>query len=261
MSQDRPVALITGASTGIGANFALQLAPLGYDLIICARRKEKLEELSARIIDSYGVEVELICLDLFTREGIETLEHRIDRCSRLEYLVNNAGFGTVGHFDQVELKKHLAMIDLHISVPVRLSYRAIPLMKQRGRGRIINVSSVGAFMPSSHGTIYNATKSFLNSFSTSLAMGLEKSGIKVQALCPGLTRTDFHFTDEFKGIRLHRSNNLIWMDPPEVVSCSIDKIENTRQIIVIPGVANKIIAGLLKNSLTGWFLARALYDK
>ncbi|GIV59641.1 MAG: hypothetical protein KatS3mg043_0730 [Rhodothermaceae bacterium] len=214
MAHDARTALITGASSGIGAGFARRLAERGYNLILVARRADRLAELAEELQTRHGIEAEGLPADLATDEGIRRVEARIVDCDTLDLLVNNAGFGTTGRFAEIDLAPQLAMIHVHVIAPVRLIRAALPGMMARGAGGIINVSSVSAFWPNAGSATYSATKAYLNAFSEALAHELRGTGVTVQALCPGFTRTEFHDTEDVHGLRPQPDPGLPLADDP-----------------------------------------------
>ncbi len=256
MAHDARTALITGASSGIGEGFARRLAERGYDLILVARRAERLAERAALLTTQYGVDVEVLPADLATDEGIRRVEARIIDCDTLDLLVNNAGFGTTGRFAEIDLGPQLAMIHVHVIAPVRLTRAALPGMLRRGAGGIVNVSSVAAFWPNPGSVTYSATKAYLNAFSEALAHELRGTGVTVQALCPGFTRTEFHDTATFTGFDRGVIPEALWMSVQEVVEASLRGLER-EQIIVIPRLIYRVLASLGRSSL-GAFLRRHL---
>jgi len=181
----RRVALISGASSGIGATFARKLAGAGFDLILIARRGDRLRELAGTL----GTNVTTLAADLTTEEGLRAAEEAIAKCPALEMLVNNAGFGTQGRFWKADVARQDAMHRLHILSTVRLTHAALNAMIERGRGAVINVSSVAAFGQNEGSVSYCATKAWMNSFTEGLDMELRGAGspVRVQALCPGYT--------------------------------------------------------------------------
>jgi short-subunit dehydrogenase len=208
----RPVALITGASSGIGAAYARKLAHFGFDLILVARRGERLESLARELPG----EISVVPADLTTDAGLELAESAIRKCERLAILVNNAGFGTLGRFWQTDLAGQETMHRLHITATLRLTRAALEGMTARGRGSIINVSSVAAFAPSEGGVSYCATKAWMNRFTEGLAIELKAAGspVHVQAVCPGFTVTEFH---DVLGIDRRKIPSWLWMLPDEIV--------------------------------------------
>ena len=236
---DKTIALVTGASAGIGAEFCRQLAPRCDVIIATGRREGPLLELAEEL--SGQVEVHTLVADLATREGqtraIETLRQK----GPVDYLVNNAGFGAIGGFASLELDPQQAMVSVHIDATLALCRAAIPFMQERGGGAIINVSSLGAFNPHAGAAVYGATKAFLNHFSEALQGELEGSGIRVQSLCPGYTRSDFHDRDTMGGFSKDAVPEAMWMESPAVVAESLAALEGDRAVVVA-GESNRGIA-------------------
>lgn len=233
-------ALITGASSGIGAEFARRFAAQGYDLIITGRRREHLERVAEEIRTRHGSRVTIALGDLAEPAHLKELEELIRGSGDIEVLVNNAGRGLKKHFtdDDTPYESDL-LIDLHLRASLHLMHAAIPGMSARKHGTIINVSSIAGFSPTASDPTYGATKAFLTFFSEALHIVLKKKGIRIQALCPGLTWTDFH---ERLGIpraqQTHRSI-LRWTTPEKVVDASLKGLEKGR-VVCIPGFLNKI---------------------
>lgn len=241
-TSSKPKALITGASAGIGAEFARQLAARGYDLVLVARRKDRLEQLAETIMLNADIRVEILPADLAVEEGISSIEDHIRTCENLEILVNNAGFGITGGFLGTDISLTLSMIRVHVMAPVRLISAVLPGMKENMRGSIINVSSISAFTASTGSSTYSATKSYLNNFSEGLAVECVNTGVKVQALCPGFTHTEFHDTPEFRSSRIKEQvPGFLWMTSEAVVRYSLNAM-NGQKVIVIPGLGNQLIA-------------------
>lgn len=238
-------ALVTGASAGMGAEFARQLAASGSDLILVARRLDKLSALAAELEKEYHVGVEVLPTDLSKEEGIERVERRIGELPRLDLLVNNAGFGGRGGFVGGEISDHLVMVQVHVTATVRLTRAALPGMISRGQGAVINVASIAAFSPFS-GPMYSGTKSFLVMFSENLQGEVKNKGVSVQALCPSLTHTEFH---EVAGMDKSVLPKLLWMTAERVVRISIRAL-GRRAVLCIPGFKNKVIAFLMRCPLT-----------
>jgi short-subunit dehydrogenase len=233
----RQTALITGASSGIGAEFARQLAAQGYDLILVARRAGRMEELAQQLAES-GREIEIVTADLTDPEDVRRVEGRIATCETLEMLVNNAGFGTVGDFAQVEIDKHADMVEVHVLASTRLVRAALPGMLARRHGAIINVASVAAFTPLTGNVVYSASKAYLTTFCTALSEELIGTEVRVQALCPGFTTTDFHYTPEFQNVDMHQAiPKFLWMTTGQVVSASLRSLRSGR-VFCIPGFYN-----------------------
>lgn len=184
-----PTALITGASAGLGAEFAAQLAARGADLVLVARSTEPLQDLADRLRSSHGVSVEVLPADLLDAEAVERVRARIVDPERpIDLLVNNAGFGLPLHFADNDIEDEVAHLRLHVETPMRLTHAALQAMRGRG-GRIINVASVAAFIPRS---TYGACKQWLIGFSGWANATYAADGVSVTALCPGFTHTSFH---------------------------------------------------------------------
>lgn len=247
-------ALITGASAGIGAEYARQLAQLGYDLLLVARRRDRLEALANEITSACGVEVEVLPADLSTDAGITRVEERIKELPNLEMLVNNAGFGIPGGFLGNDIQATLTMVSVHVAAPVRLTRAALPGMIENGRGYVINVSSISAFNPAAGISIYSATKAFLNNFSESLATEMSGRGVKVQALCPGFVISEFHNHPGYQKRRVReRLPRIFWMTTGEVVRRSLRALKGGR-VIYVPGIGNKLLALFGRMGLSGFII-------
>lgn len=245
-------ALITGASSGIGAAFARQLAHLGYDLIVVARRRERLEALAEQV----ETDVQIIVADLTIDSDVQAVETVIVACDDLALLINNAGFGLVTPFDTSRISTQRKMLGLHLETTLRLTYAAIPKMKTKRHGTIINVSSVGAFLPMPFSANYNATKAYLNSFSEALALELAPYGITVQALCPGFTRTEIFDQAEQDSLGIP---SFMWMSPDEVATISLHAIAQKR-VIVITGLLNQLIVRLVQFPLIRQLAKKLVYQ-
>ena len=185
-------ALVTGASSGIGAAFATLLARDGSDLVIVARRRDRLEALAEELRAEYGVGVEVLVADLAERENLRTIERLLANERELDLLVNNAGFAAYMPFTQLDPDLAETQIRLQVVAPVRLTRAALPGMISRGRGAIINAASTLGFAGPPERATYSATKAFLITFTERLSAELGGTGVQVQVLCPALTRTEFH---------------------------------------------------------------------
>jgi short-subunit dehydrogenase len=243
----RPAALITGASSGIGETFARKLATPsklardGFDLILVARRAPRLEELARQL----PVRTTIVAADLTTDTGLLAAEEAIAACPRLDMLVNNAGFGTLGRFWQTDLAGQQAMHRLHVLAAMRLTRAALNGMTERQRGAIVNVSSVAAFGQSDGNVSYCATKAWMNSFTEGLAIELRaaRSPVRVQALCPGFTVTEFHDT---LGMDRREIPSYLWMTSEEIVDASLRALERNK-VVVIPGWKYQLAVAFMKS--------------
>ena len=242
-------AFITGASSGIGAAFAHKLAAEQYDLILVARRKERLTSLATALHQQFRVNAEVLAADLSNPTDIDQIEQRIAGLGTLDLLVNSAGFGLPGTFVEIPLESHLEMIQVHILASVRLTYTALPGMIVSGHGAIINVSSIGAFMPRPGDATYCATKAYLKTFSEALQAELVGTGVRVQALCPGFTDTEFHDQPVYKPYHLKaKIPKALWMSADEGVEQSLKALKQGR-VICIPGFKNRVLVALARSAL------------
>lgn len=234
-------ALITGASSGIGAAYARQLAAAGYDVIVTARREERLTALSAELTARHGVQVRVVVADLSAEAGIAHLEQTIAATSDLTMLVNNAGIGTTGSFPGAPWTTHESMLRLHVEATTRLSHAALQQMRPKREGAIINVASIAGFLGMPGSVMYNATKAFLIAFSEGLAAEMAPEGIRVQVICPGFTTTKM--AENFHGI----VPVYAWQTPDEVVSESLTRLHRA---VVIPSHVNRLAWLMLHIPLT-----------
>ncbi len=246
--------LITGASSGIGAAFARRLAALGYAVVLVARRVERLESLANELRSQYHVQAEVLVADLADPMDIRRVAEYIAGLDDLEILVNNAGFAVWGNYAETPVEQQLAMVQVHINASMYLCRAALPKMIARKHGNIINVSSIAAFTPKPRDVIYTASKAFLNVFSESLQMELGGTGVKIQALCPGFTRTEFHDKSQYESLKLkQRLPGILWMNPDEVVNISLRALRSNR-VIVVPGLLNRAIVTLARIGIAGLFI-------
>jgi short-subunit dehydrogenase len=243
MQQTRPLALITGASSGIGATFARKLATRGYDLVLVARRKDRLEQEALSIQASHPVHAEILAADLTCDADLKAVEDRIAAAPNLEFLVNNAGFGIAGRFFSAPLDAQDQMHRLHVLAPMRLMHAALQGMVARGRGNIVNVSSVSGFGQNPGSVSYSATKTWMSSFTEGLYMEMKSIGspVRVQALCPGFTYSEFHDTMHFDRKAIPA---WMWMSADEVVDTSLRALDRDR-LFVIPGWRYRLLVFLM----------------
>jgi short-subunit dehydrogenase len=239
MQNTRRVALVTGASSGIGAVFARRLARDGFALILVARRHDLLEQLAREVGGA-----ETLAADLTLEEDLARVEARIASALQLELLVNNAGFGTKGRFWETPLDGQVRMHQLHVMATLRLTRAALAGMVPRGRGGVINVSSVAGFGQSPGNVSYCATKAWMNSFTEGLDLELRGAGspVRVQALCPGFTVTGFHDTMEMSREEIPA---WLWMRAEDVVDASLCGLQRGK-LFVVPGAIYKMVVLLEK---------------
>lgn len=239
MSEYKITALVTGASAGLGVEFCRQLAQRCDVIIAVARRRERLAALAAEL--SAQVEMHCIEADLASVEGVAATMEALRQKGPVDYLVNNAGFSTFGRFAELPIDDQRAMLTLHCDASITLCRAAVPFMRERGAGVIINVSSLSAFIPGKGLVVYGASKAFLNHFSAALAAEVRAAGIEVQALCPGYIRTEFHDAMATEGFDRERIPEAFWMEARDVVAASLAAL-GSEQLVVIPGDGNRALA-------------------
>jgi len=234
MSSRSGTALVTGATAGIGLTFAHRLAGRGHDLVLVARDEARLESVAAELRTTYDVEVEVLVADLVVRDQLARVEARLRDGGRpVRLLVNNAGFGLKGRFLDNHVDDEQAMLDVLVTAVLRLSHAALGGMVERGQGGIINVSSVAAFLP--RGT-YAAAKAWVNSFSAWAAAEYRPAGVRVMALCPGFTKTEFH-----QRMAVTRGSGFMWLDVDFLVDRALADFDRGRTTS-IPGAHYRAIA-------------------
>lgn len=242
-------ALVTGASAGIGRAFAVRLAQDGYGLVLVARRTERLEALAAELQAQNQVHAEVLTADLSTEAGIARVEQRLD-AGDVDFLVNCAGYDVFGEFARMPIDACLGLINCLELATVRLTRAALPGMLERRRGAVVNVSSIGAFGPKRKDSIYVASKAFINRFCESLALETRNSGVRVQALCPGFTLTEFHDAPEYAPYHIkERIPAWAWMTPDEVVTASLQALGED-QVVCVPGIKNQVLAIAARSGLS-----------
>jgi hypothetical protein len=251
---------VTGASAGIGRAFAERLARDQMDLCLVARRKDRLDALADELRVRRGVDVEVRACDLTDPAALAELCEAVARRPP-DLLVNNAGFGTVGRFAELDAEREEREIRLNVLALVRLTRAALPAMVERGHGAVINVSSMASLSPAPYTATYAATKAFVTSFSEALYEELRGTGVKVQALLPGFTRTEFQ---DVAGVDKHAVPGFAWMPPEDVVEASLRALERG-EAVCVPGLANRVLAGVTRlvpsavsRRLTGAALRRTL---
>lgn len=245
-SDTRPLALITGASAGIGAEYARRLAAAGYDLALTARRRERLEALAGELESSRGVDCLVIAADLANPRAPAAICRSVEESGRnVDLLVNNAGYGVPGYYNSSPWEAQRDFLQVMVTAVAELSYRLLPAMRARGSGGIINVASLAGIVPGSGGhTLYAGVKAFMIKFSEALAMENADAGVCVQALCPGFTYSEFHDVIGTRDI-VSRLPDYMWMNAGDVVRISLEKFRDLRApVVVVPGRVNRFIAML-----------------
>ncbi len=253
-----PTALITGASSGLGEQFAYALARLNYNLVLIARRKDRLDSVAAQSRELGAGRVDVIVSDLGRREAPHAVCDQLATAQiPIDYLVNNAGFGTNGPFDQLELDREVEEIDLNITALVALTRLILPQMIERHAGTIINVASTAAFQPLPYMATYAATKAFVLNFTSALAGELVGSGLRVLALCPGPVATEFQYVAKNEHGRMPK---FAFVSAEKVVADGIMAAASGRTVY-IPGWLNFVAAQttrLVPRNLISFF-ARRIY--
>lgn len=240
-----PTALITGASSGIGAVFAQALATRQTDLVLVARSKDKLDLLAQQLQQQYQIQVEVLVQDLTAPTAAASVFEAVTQKNiAIDLLINNAGFGTYGLFSESSLAKQLEMIQLNISALVELTYLFLPQMQQRRSGSIINVSSIAGFQPLPYMSTYAATKAFVLSFSEALWAENRDKGVKVLVVCPGPTQTNFFDIAGFDQLERASSENQRSATPESVVQEALKALEGETSTVVTGGLPNQIIVNL-----------------
>jgi len=251
-------AVVTGASAGLGREFASQLAARGYDLILTARRADRLQALADELAGRWGRTVQVLPADLADAQDLTRLEDTLQQAGPLDLLINNAGFGLLGNFWKLEQDAQTEMIHVHVTASTRLAHAVLPGMLARRHGGLVQVASLAAFIPGRHSVLYNATKAFLVAFSQSLQAELKGSGVQVQALCPGFTRTEFHDTPQLLA-QFHRGNypGWLWLKASDVVADSLRAVERGSGVLV-PGLGYRLVAHVLHTALLGGLIRKVI---
>jgi hypothetical protein len=230
-------ALVTGASAGIGESFTRLLASKGFNIALVARDEARLHERAAALRQKYGVQTYVLPADLATAQGCAAVEDYLQEFD-IEVLINNAGFGINKAFTASDLKAEQDLLDVLVRTPMRLMHVALPKMKERNSGTIINVSSVASFIA---GGTYSASKSYLTVLSESLHTEVRDTNVKISALCPGFTRTEFHQRGRMK---MKGLPDFMWLDSDELVAASWSDAQSGKAVS-IPGWQYKILIALI----------------
>jgi short-subunit dehydrogenase len=243
-------ALITGASLGIGAAFAKILVDK-YRLILVSRSEERLTRVADKLKQISNNEPEILSADLTKEDDIKKVEEKIKTDSDIELLINNAGSGSLSQFHESDISVEISQIDLNITALVRLTHAALKPMIVNGKGYMINVSSIAGIRTTPYFSVYGATKAFVKSFTEALHEELRNTGVYVQVLLPGFTRTDFHRQGK---IDISSIPEIVWSSPEDVVRASLKSMEK-KELVCIPGSINSVLASISK------FMPSGIIDK
>lgn len=233
-------ALITGSTSGLGAAFARRLGADGHNLVLVARDTERLREQATELHDRHGIEAEVLTADLSTDDGIESVAERLsERRDPVDLLVNNAGFANKGRYLDVPVADELTMLKVHCEAVLRLTSAATESMRERGRGGVINVASVAAFVP--RGT-YGASKAWVVQFTQGAARDLAGAGLRLMVLCPGFVRTEFH---QRAGMGTDNIPRWMWLDADKVAATGLADLARGKSLS-IPDPRYKVLLGAAK---------------
>lgn len=242
-------ALVTGASAGLGAEFCRQLAASGHDLVVVARSADRLESVAQSLRTEHGVRVETLPADLADRSALQTVAERLagdgpagpdsSGAGPVDLLVNNAGFGIGTSFTRTPVEEEERALDVMCRAVLVLSHAAAAAMAPRGRGGILNVSSVAGFTAMGS---YSANKAWVTTFSEALADELAPTGVRVSAVCPGFTHTEFH---DRAAMNMSRLPDGLWLDAPDVVAAALDGLRRGRPVVV-PGAHYRALTGVMR---------------
>lgn len=245
------LAVITGASSGIGAEFARRLAESHTHLWLVGRRAAQLSELAAEL-ETQDISVRTLVMDLSESQNIEALADQIRQQPDLKTLINNAGYAMDGLFASMKWDSHERLQRVHVDCTLKLSYAALNVMSENNSGQIVNVSSTAAFLPTPASPLYGPTKAYLRVLSESLALAYADQGIRIQALCPGFTRTFFHERMGINTGKFYRTHGLLRaLTPQQVVDRSLNDLRQGR-ILSIPGWNYRVLVFLLRHLPIKW---------
>lgn len=233
------IAVITGATSGIGAAYAEYYAKQGYDLVITGRKTKQINALAKKIVDQYKVKVEVNILEFSNYELVDKFIEKISK-KKIDVLVNNAGFGYNSSFYESDTLIYKRMVDTHIMMPIKLIGAILPNMIKRNEGTIINISSDGIYLMIPNSSVYAGTKAFLKTFTEILSLELNKKNIHTQVVIPGLTKTEFHRKMGMNESKQKNKGLMRWMEPKDVVRIAMKDLQKNK-IISIPGFINKLI--------------------
>ncbi len=240
-------ALVTGASSGIGAAFARALAARGYDLVLVARDEARLASVAAELAGGHGHAVAVLAADLSTSDGCATVAARVS--AGVDLLVNNAGMSLNRSFLRSTVEDEERLLALNIHAVLRLTHAALPGMVERGRVGVVNVSSVSSFAAVMPGSTYPASKAWVTSFSEAMALAVRGYGVRVMALCPGYTRTEFHGR---AGIDMAKTPGWLWLSADQVVRGALRDLDHGR-LVSVPDWRYKVAAFGMRHAPRGLF--------
>jgi short-subunit dehydrogenase len=242
------VSLVTGASSGIGEALARRLAADRRHLVLIARRRDRLDALAAKLRSEHGVDAIPMAIDLTAPGAVAELVADLGRRGMtVDWLINNAGFGTHGRFDTLPVEKELNEIQLNVATLVELTGRLVPAMVERGRGAVMNISSVGGFAPGPYMATYCATKAFVLNFSEALAAELKPTGVHVLCVCPGFTRTEFQDT---ANVDTGRIPSFVWMSADAVADQAVRAVG--KKTVCVTGMMNSVTASTVRLLPPSW---------
>ena len=254
----KPLAIITGASSGIGYAFTNHFASKGYDIIAIARDKQRLYEIESALLSKFNSKVYVLPIDLSKPNSVQLIEDFLTNENlNVDVLVNNAGFGVHGAFQETDIHKELDMVNLQIKSTISLTKLVLPYMQSKKSGYILNVGSVYSFSPVPFQSVYGGCKAFLLSFSNSLAYENKKYGIKVTALCPGITKTEFRMRSNVGRHKISNKNNLkqkkaTGMSAEYVAEQGYNALMRG-DLVYIPGLTNRIFVQIASHLPTSFF--------
>lgn len=238
-------ALVTGASAGIGAEFARQLAARGCDLVLTARRDDRLQELAAELRAQHRIDVQIVTDDLADPAAPAHIVAAATADGRaVDILINNAGYGVPGRYDKVDWATHARFMQVLVTAPLELCHLLLPAMRERNYGRIVNVASLAGLVPATPGnTLYAPAKAFLMRVSQALALENRAHGVNVCALCPGFTHSEFHDVSQARAL-VSKLPGWMWSNADDVVRQGLAAVERGR-VVCVPGRANRAIKLLM----------------
>ena len=241
----RPLAVVTGATAGIGRVFCDRLAERGHDLLLVARDVRRLEETAVELRARHGVAARVHSADLADEAQVEALAESLGAEPQIDVLVNNAGFGTTGTLARTDPAAQQRLVRVHCLTPLRLSQAVLPGMVARKSGAIVNVASVASFITAPGNVTYSAAKAFLRVLSDGMAAEVERHGVRVQALCPGFTRTEFQ---RRMGADPRQIPDWLWMSADDVVRASLKALDRGGPVVVVPGLRYRALVAALRHT-------------